>query len=772
MQMGKGVLDRWERMELERTGPRTGPQRPQVANKRPGGRLRIPLRLERDPGELPHPGQEPGRRTTTKENARGPRHPPALRSPRREDHHHLVVPRKRLSGAYPGAHGDGPGSVRRAEGTHRAPPAVRAPRGTHESPELHHRLVESSGVCRIHQRPERSIQRLKRRVRSVEKAREDPSYIPIHSGNRDPMRNARHGACGVGTDPRERAQLGEGFRNASPVALHHDLSRPMEIAGPRVVAQPLPEAEEFIFRRARQRLRVWEPGEPPPVVGHHGVYPRLLKHDLRDEDGPRIPRLPPWECPAPKAEKVAEGIPNPLTLSGGPGEFEAVHPPNYTLPPGGSMAFRTYTKFRGGFLDALNLEALLEHLSDFLLDGGFAGGPHHHPWWGWSGTEDTKSMDALKDALLRALLETGQLTPEMIRELRGEGEGDAELQARIAELLDDLVARLLDEGFLTADGGEAAPGGSPPPGEPPPEGTLQEARKAAEGVEFSVTRKGMDFLGYRALRGLLGAMGHSTSGSHETPRLSTGVEAGAGSRPYAFGDTSNLDIPATLARALARAAASGADPLPLLLEYEDLMVNQTEFRSSAATVLMLDVSHSMILYGEDRFSPAKRVALALSHLIRTQYPGDTLRVVTFGDRAEEIPLSRLGRAQVGPFHTNTAEGLKIARRILLSQPKEMRQIIMVTDGKPSAMTLPDGRVYVNSGGLDPAILKATYAEVAACRTAGILINTFMLARDPYLVEFVRKVSEISRGKAYFANTLTLGQSVMMDFMKGKRRRAG
>jgi Ca-activated chloride channel family protein len=202
------------------------------------------------------------------------------------------------------------------------------------------------------------------------------------------------------------------------------------------------------------------------------------------------------------------------------------------------------------------------------------------------------------------------------------------------------------------------------------------------------------------------------------------------------------------------------------------MVSQTEHRSSCATVLMLDVSHSMILYGEDRFGPAKRVALALSHLIRTQFPGDTLRVVTFGDRAQELALSQLHKAQVGPFHTNTAEGLEVSRRILNAQGKEMRQIIMITDGKPSAITMPDGRVYKNSGGMDGHILRKTFKEVAACRKGGILINTFMLARDPYLVQFVKKVSEIARGKAYFTSTMTLGQYIMMDFLKGKRKRVG
>jgi Ca-activated chloride channel family protein len=436
----------------------------------------------------------------------------------------------------------------------------------------------------------------------------------------------------------------------------------------------------------------------------------------------------------------------------------------------------TYTKYRGSLLDALNLESLLEHLSDFLMDGGFAGGPHHHPWWGWSGDEDTSSVDSLKDALLRALLETGQLTPEMLEELRGEGSGDQALRDAIAAMLDDLVERLVEEGFLSVTPGSEGAGASPPPGAG--QGKVDEARAAAETVEFELTRKGMDFLGYRALRGLLGAMGQGAAGSHETTALSPGVEAGAASRPWTFGDTMNLDLPETLKRALARAAREAAERgeeseiFPLSLNHEDLMVNQTEHRSSCATVLMLDISHSMILYGEDRFSPAKRVALALSHLIRTQYPGDTLRVVTFGDRAQEIPLSRLGKAQVGPFHTNTAEGLEVARRILASEGKEMRQIIMVTDGKPSAMTLPDGRVYTNSGGLDPRILRATYREVAACRKAGILINTFMLAQDPYLVAFVQKVSEIARGKAYFTSTLTLGQYIMMDFLKGKRRRVG
>ncbi len=428
------------------------------------------------------------------------------------------------------------------------------------------------------------------------------------------------------------------------------------------------------------------------------------------------------------------------------------------------MRFTTYSKYKGRWLDALNLESLLERLSDFLLDGGFAGGPHYHPYWGWSGMEDNNSKDALKRALLQALLESGQLTPEMIEELRGEGEGDEDVQRALAELLDQLIQRMVEEGYLRLEGGKPQIPG--PTYDVTGEGKLDEAKEAAQQVHFDLTQKGMDFLGYRALKGLLSAIGKSSFGAHDTPHLATGVEADAASKPYEFGDTLNLDIPATLKNAIEREGLQ----VPIDLDYGDLMVHQAEYRSSCATVLMLDVSHSMILYGEDRFTPAKRVALALSHLIRTQFPGDSLRVVTFGDRAQEIPLSHLAKAQVGPFHTNTAEGFEMARRLLLSQKKDMRQIIMITDGKPSAVTMPDGRIYTNSGGLDPIVLKRTFTEVSACRKAGILINTFMLARDPYLVQFVKKVSEIARGRAYFTTTMTLGQYIMMDFLKRKRRK--
>jgi len=426
------------------------------------------------------------------------------------------------------------------------------------------------------------------------------------------------------------------------------------------------------------------------------------------------------------------------------------------------MRFTTYSKYTPELADQVNLQGLLDQLSDFLLQSGFAGG--EQGFWG-DEPEGDRSMDALRQAILQALIDSGQLTPDMLKALRGDSTGDAaqdaEVQRQLAELLDRIVQRLIEEGFLNVS---EAP--QMPSGHQSVLGPGGQAQAAAQQVQFNLTDKGIDFLGYKTLKGLLGSIGKSSFGAHDTAYLATGVEAESSSKPYEFGDVLNLDVPATLGNAIAREGLG----VPLNLEYGDLMVSQSEYRSSAATVLMLDCSHSMILYGEDRFTPAKKVALALTHLIRTQFPGDSLRVVLFHDSAEEIPLRALAAAQVGPYHTNTAEGLKLARRILTAQKKDMRQIIMITDGKPSALTMPDGRIYVNSMGLDPMILQATYREVAECRRAGVMINTFMLARDRSLVEFVKHVAEICRGKAYFTNTMTLGQFILMDFMKRKTRR--
>ena len=427
------------------------------------------------------------------------------------------------------------------------------------------------------------------------------------------------------------------------------------------------------------------------------------------------------------------------------------------------MKYR-YTKFTGDVLDDLDLQDLVAKLSDLLLSSGF-GNPYGNM------DDEERTMQALHDAILDALFNGGVLPEETIERLLGDpADGDQEaLRSKLEELIQQIIERMGEEGYISM----------------PPDLESERERRGRAGssgqdnqqVTFEVTDKTLDFLGYRALRDLLGSLGKSSFGRHDTREQATGVETTGAPKPYEFGDTMNLDAAATLlnaatreAREPARAAIAGAGrPSRIHVTHKDLMVVQGEYQSSCATVLMLDCSHSMILYGEDRFTPAKRVALALAQLIKNQYPGDALKVVLFHDSAEEIPLAELGRVRVGPYYTNTREGLRLARRILDRQRKDMRQIIMITDGKPSALTQPDGRIYKNAFGLDPFIVAETCAEVAACRKSGIMINTFMLARDYDLVSFVRRVAEICKGKAYFTTPYTLGQYVLMDYMDKKTK---
>src|SRR5688500_5335484 len=424
------------------------------------------------------------------------------------------------------------------------------------------------------------------------------------------------------------------------------------------------------------------------------------------------------------------------------------------------MKYR-YTKYTGDLLDEIDLEDLVSKLSDILLSSGFS-----NPWGDPSSGDEDRTMQALHDAILEALFSGSVLSEEALQQLLGEpADGDQEAaRQQLEDLIQQIIDRMMEQGFITSP--------------PDLEGERQQRQGAGGGVgedagpvKFEVTDKALDFLGYRALRDLLGSVGRSSAGRHDTRHLATGVEAIAASKPYEFGDTMNLDPSGTILNAVRRLHAEGRSPggAGIEVDYADLMVAQSEYQSSCATVIMLDCSHSMILYGEDRFTPAKRVALALSHLIRTQYPGDSLHAVLFHDSAEEIPLKQLGRVRVGPYYTNTREGLRLARRILERQKKDMRQIVMVTDGKPSALTRPDGQIYKNAFGLDPYIVAETFAEVNACQKAGIMINTFMLARDHDLVAFVRRVAAICRGKAYFTTPYTLGQYVLMDYMDRKTR---
>jgi Ca-activated chloride channel homolog len=424
-----------------------------------------------------------------------------------------------------------------------------------------------------------------------------------------------------------------------------------------------------------------------------------------------------------------------------------------------AMKYR-YSKFRPEDLDGLDLEELLSKLSDLLLSSGFDN-PYGSPY----DDEEGVPAEALHDAIMEALLNGGLMSDEMLERLLGKDwQNSDDAEERIEQLIQQILQKLQHQGYLT--------------GPPDLEAARDERNRPGRGgrgpetsFKFEITDKSLDFLGYRALRDLLGSIGRSSVGRHDTREMSTGIEASGAPKQYEFGDTMNIDAGGTILNAVMRAREREPRPGPFSIEvdYEDLMVVQGEYQSSCATVLMLDCSHSMILYGEDRFTPAKRVALALANLIRLQYPGDALNVVLFHDSAEEIPLSRLARVRVGPYYTNTREGLKLARRVLERQRKDMRQIVMITDGKPSALTRPDGKIYRNAFGLDPFIVSETFAEVAACRKAGILINTFMLARDPDLVSFVRRVAQICHGKAYFTTPRTLGQYVLMDYMDKKTR---
>ena len=392
------------------------------------------------------------------------------------------------------------------------------------------------------------------------------------------------------------------------------------------------------------------------------------------------------------------------------------------------------------------MEDLLAALSDHLLQSGFQ--RQYMDYYDQDAAEQT--LEDLRNAIAEALMNSDMLD-QQLRE---------QIEAMSAEQLDQLIEQLIDrmeqEDYISID----------QPHDPSRPSTVDgKAGESQAQTRFEVTDKGLDFLGFRALRDLLGSLGKSSFGRHDTRDTATGIEASGASKTYEFGDTLNLDITATLSNAIQREGLH----LPLNIEYSDLQVNQCEYQSSCATVLMLDCSHSMILYGEDRFTPAKKVAMALSHLIRTQYPGDSLSLVLFHDSAEEVPLSQLARVQVGPYYTNTREGLRMAQRILQRQRKDMKQIVMITDGKPSALTLEDGRIYKNAFGLDPMVVSETLQEVSKCKRSGILINTFMLASDYGLVQFVQKVTEMCRGKAYFTTPYTLGQYLLMDYMSRKTK---
>ncbi|MDB5104742.1 MAG: von Willebrand factor type protein [Fibrobacteres bacterium] len=291
---------------------------------------------------------------------------------------------------------------------------------------------------------------------------------------------------------------------------------------------------------------------------------------------------------------------------------------------------------------------------------------------------------------------------------------------------------------------------------------------------FEITPAGDKAVRESVFERVFKGMGKGLRGNHNTGKLGRGGERQAETRPYSFGDElADLDFNATIRNSLQRggkeADFSGDwQGLPTQgLSEEDFEVHEREQLASCSTVLMLDISHSMILYGENRITPAKMVAMSLVEFVKRHYPRDTLDVITFGDEAKEIPADRIAHVSVGPFHTNTCDGLRLAQTLLRKRKNTNKQIFMVTDGKPSAV-FDRGRLYRNSFGLDPLVLQKTFAEGRACRKNKIRVCTFMVAQDPYLIEFVEEFSKVCAGKAFYTGLDGLGEFVFTDYAAHRR----
>lgn len=351
------------------------------------------------------------------------------------------------------------------------------------------------------------------------------------------------------------------------------------------------------------------------------------------------------------------------------------------------------------------------------------------------------SRRSLKDLLKRLK----DLYQDLLLQADGDPEQALEWMEMIAErydllpegfTIDDLRRRLLEERLV-----EQQPGGA--------------LRMSAGGARA---------LRQESLDRIFSGLDKDAAGDHRVSAPGVGQERLPETRPYEFGDpTAMIDATASVRNALRRGL--GGD---LMLTEDDLEVHETEHLSSCSTVLLIDISHSMILYGEDRITPAKRVALALTELIQTRYPKDGLWVVTFGDDAEEVPLDAIPRISVGPFHTNTRAALRLAQDLLRREKRANRQIFMITDGKPSALTEPDGEIYKNPFGLDRRVVAKTLDEATQCRRLGIPVTTFMLTEDPVLVNFVEEFTEANKGRAYFAGGDDLGATLFVDYVRGKR----
>lgn len=282
---------------------------------------------------------------------------------------------------------------------------------------------------------------------------------------------------------------------------------------------------------------------------------------------------------------------------------------------------------------------------------------------------------------------------------------------------------------------------------------------------LQLTAKGSQRIRLDSLNHIFSGLKPDTTGFHETNKTGSGVEKMSELKKYKFGDqVTNIDLTSTIKNAFLK-----TDLNNFRLEEDDIEVFETEAQTTVATVLMIDISHSMILYGEDRITPAKEVALALSELILSKFPKDKLDIIVFGDDAKAISLRDLPFLSVGPYHTNTKAGLRLARNILKRKGTTNKQIFMITDGKPSAIFTDDGRLYKNSFGLDPRIVNKTLDEAVACRKDRIKITTFMIAQDYYLRNFIEEFTKANSGSAYYSGLDKLGQFIFTDYLKSRRK---
>ena len=297
-------------------------------------------------------------------------------------------------------------------------------------------------------------------------------------------------------------------------------------------------------------------------------------------------------------------------------------------------------------------------------------------------------------------------------------------------------------------------------------GYIREEIDENGGSGMGITAKTERAIRQTALENIFGNLNKSGSGNHKTKASGQGDEMTGEFRSYHFGDSlEKISLTESLKNAQINHGIGEFE-----LTEDDLVVEDSQFKSQMSTVLMIDISHSMILYGEDRITPAKKVAMALAELITTRYPKDTIDILVFGNDAWSISIKDIPYLKVGPYHTNTVAGLQLAMDILRRKRNTNKQIFMITDGKPSCVREKDGTYYMNSNGLDPYVTEKCYTQAAQARKLHIPITTFMIARDSYLQQFVDKFTEANQGKAFYTGLKGLGEMIFQDYETNRKKR--